>query len=123
MFGFDLYHTSQFLMVSAFALWAVGAVSALLNGEKASDKVYSTVFGVGSALLTMAALCAWPLVSAKVSLDWAAKSPLFLGLAPFANHLDALSALFLLLLGVIGIAISAFSPGYLEHLKDRVNKG
>src|ERR1700733_5810690 len=97
MFGFDLYHTSQFLMVSAFALWAVGAVSALLNGEKASDKVYSTVFGVGSALLTMAALCAWPLVSAKVSLDWAAKSLFFLAAAPYTNPLAPLAALFLLL--------------------------
>ena len=123
MLGFDLAHCSQFLMVSAFALWAVGALSALLNGEKASDKVYSTIYGAGSAMLTAGILFAWPLVVHKHDLNWVAKHPLFLGQAPFANHLDALSALFLLLLGLTGLAIAVFSPGYLAHLKGRVNKG
>jgi hydrogenase-4 component B len=124
MFGFDDFaHVASFLMVSAFSLWAVGALAALISGEKASDKLFSTIFGVGSALLTTGVVVVWPIVSAGQKLEWVARHPIYLGLAPFANHLDTLSALFLLLLGVVCISIAFFSPGYMNHLKGRVNKG
>jgi formate hydrogenlyase subunit 3/multisubunit Na+/H+ antiporter MnhD subunit len=124
MFGFDDFaHLASFLLVSAFSLWAVGALAALVSGEKASDKLFSTIFGAGSALLTTGVMVVWPSVSAHQQLEWVAKHPIYLGLAPFANHLDTLSALFLLLLGVVGISIAFFSPGYMHHLQGRVNKG
>lgn len=124
MLGFDDYaHVASFLLVSAFSLWAVGAIAAIVSGDKASDEMFSTIFGVGGALLTTGVLAAWPVVSAHQKIDWVAKQPVFFGLANFANHLDSLSALFLLLLGVISVAIAFFSPGYMHYLYGKVDKG
>ncbi|MBX9689796.1 MAG: hypothetical protein K2X27_24010 [Candidatus Obscuribacterales bacterium] len=38
-------------------------------------------------------------------------------------HLDKLSAVYLLLLGLVSTALSFFSPVYMKHLSDRVNSG
>lgn len=111
------------MIISAFALWTAGAVSALMFGESADDKIFSTVFGAGSASLLVGTLTAWHIVSRHHDLLWSATQPVFFGLAPFANRLDALSALFLILLAIVSLAAAFFSPGYMAHLKGRVNKG
>jgi hydrogenase-4 component B len=111
------------MIISAFALWTAGAVSALLFGENADDKIFSTVFGAGCASMLIGTITSWHLVSHHHDLLWIATQPVFFGLAPFANRLDALSSLFLILLSTVGLAASFFSPGYMAHLKGRVNKG
>lgn len=43
----DSAHFASFLIISAFSLWAAGALAALTFGNDADDKVFSTVFGAG----------------------------------------------------------------------------
>ncbi|HEY3269467.1 MAG TPA: proton-conducting transporter membrane subunit [Armatimonadota bacterium] len=49
--------------------------------------------------------------------------PLALGDAPFTLLFDPLSRWFLAIIGAVGLAAVVFSPGYLEHLRERVPVG
>lgn len=123
----DTAHLASFMIISAFSLWAAGALAALTFGNDADDKVFSTVFGAGCAVMLLGALVSWGIVSQHNDLLWVATHPIFFGLAPFANRLDPLTALFLALLSIVGLAVSLFSPSYLAGLQarigNRINKG
>jgi hydrogenase-4 component B len=116
-------HFASLMIISAFALWIAAALSAFAFGESADDRIFSTIFGAGSASMLLGAIASWTVVSLHHDILWSASQPIFFGLAPFANRLDALSSLFLTLLAIVCLAISFFSPGYLAHLKGRINKG
>jgi hydrogenase-4 component B len=124
---FDPAHFASLLIISAFSLWAAGALAAIAFGNDADDKVFSTVFGAGSAAMLIGVLVAWHLVSQRNDLLWVASQPIFFGLAPFANRLDPLASIFLALLSIVGVAVSLFAPGYLVELQarigNRINKG
>jgi hydrogenase-4 component B len=101
------------LVISALLAWSIGAVVALLAGARLKHSVYSTILFVGSALLLSGTITAWP-----ASFDWQSLPPIYLWWVPVGNHLDPLASVYLILLGVITVAVSTYSPGYLAHLKD-----
>ncbi len=49
--------------------------------------------------------------------------PWFIGDAGFTFVIDPLSRWFLAIIGLIGIPVTLFSPGYLQHLRQRVSLG
>ncbi len=50
-------------------------------------------------------------------------APFLLGVFPLSFRLDALSKLFLALLSLILFSLGLFSPGYLDHLKEKISGG
>jgi hydrogenase-4 component B len=95
----------------------LSALFALLR-PKISNRLCSSITLIAGALFLSLALCAGIL-----PISW--QPPASISIGPFPIHfsLDMLSAIFLGLLGVVSIAISLFSPGYLEHLKEKINAG
>lgn len=105
------------LYISALAVWILGMVLAIPERVGTGHRLYAGILLLGSILLICAVVSGWP-----SGFDWAAPRPLFLGLAPVEFRIDSLSSPFLVMLAIISVAVSIFSPGYLQHLKDRVNK-
>ncbi len=112
-------HPSSLLVIVANLVWGVGALGALtcFRGN-VSNRLFSTFLFVGSLLMGAGTVLGFP-----DQLSWQAAEPVYLGLAPLANRLDPLSSLFLLVLAVVGICVSFFSPQYLDHLSKRINLG
>ena len=119
----EFTHFASLMIVSAFALWIAAALSAFAFNVVAEDKAFSTIFGVGSAVMLIGAIASWTVVSQLHDILWSAPQPIFFGFAPFANRLDSLSLLFLTLLATVCLAISLYSPGYLEHFRGHTSKG
>lgn len=51
---------------------------------------------------------------------WTASPPFYLGIAPWACRFDPISAFFLFVLSIVGIAAVLFSPGYLKHVEHEI---
>ncbi|MBX9877040.1 MAG: hypothetical protein K2Y22_01155 [Candidatus Obscuribacterales bacterium] len=51
---------------------------------------------------------------------WTASPPFYLGIAPWACRFDPISAFFLIVLSIVGIAAVLFSPGYLKHVEHEI---
>lgn len=100
---------------AAFVLWLAVVLAGLLK-RKLSGLVLAVPTIIGCVLLLFAALfgknciLTFPL-------------PLSLGDASFSFVVDPLSRWFLGIIGVIGIPVALFSPGYLHHLRHRVSLG
>ena len=100
---------------SALLAWlAVLAAGLLLRRH--NGPVFPLLTGAGSILLLLGALAGGN-ATLVLPLPW------FLGDAEFQFVIDPLSRWFLAIIGVIGIPVALFSPGYLEHLRDRVSLG
>jgi hydrogenase-4 component B len=104
------------LYLAANATWIAGIVLAIPVRAGAGHKTFAGLLMAGALLLIGSVIAAWP-----AGFDWTAPRPVYLGLAPVEFRLDALTAPFLLMLSLLAIAVALFSPGYLKHLKDRVN--
>jgi formate hydrogenlyase subunit 3/multisubunit Na+/H+ antiporter MnhD subunit len=102
----------------AFALLGSGMLVALLSGKRTNDNILSLLLFAACLALGCGAACNWPMGYASSSL------PLYMGgVQAFVQRGDVLSLLFLLLLGVVGLAVALFSPAYLKHFKDRIQPG
>jgi len=110
--------TPLFAVYLAFAVWLFGAAGAALQGKRTSHPLGASLMGAGGLLVVWGAV-----FGLHESAVWQAPYPIFFGVAPLANSLDSLSAVFLLILGVVATACALYSPAYLDHLKDRVNPG
>ncbi|HEY9871364.1 MAG TPA: proton-conducting transporter membrane subunit [Candidatus Obscuribacterales bacterium] len=102
----------------ALGFWAVGVCLALAAGRRAGNILYSALLFAGSVSLVLASAA-----GAGMDVFLQGPEPIYFAVAPLLNRVDSLACLFLGLLGAVGAAAAAFSPGYLAHLKDRINIG
>src|SRR5712692_8274712 len=98
----------------AFLLWLL-AVAFGVIARRGGLLLQALLVGAGSGLLLAAALGGNGTLA--LPLPW------FLGDAPFKFVVDPLSRWFLMITGLVGLAATVFSPGYLIHLRRRVALG
>ncbi|MBX9720028.1 MAG: hypothetical protein K2X81_01430, partial [Candidatus Obscuribacterales bacterium] len=119
MSGHDITHSIPLtIFLVAYIIWGIGAATALLTGDKVSNKIYSAFLFLGSIALLSGVVLAWP-----DNFSFVIAKPLEIVFCPLVNRIDALSSIFLALLGVCTSAIAVFSPGYLDHIKGRMRPG
>jgi hydrogenase-4 component B len=97
------------------AAWLVVAAVGAVWRRQASP-VLPALMGLGSLLVLLGALAGG---DATITLA----APWFLGDAAVSVVVDPLSRWFLGVIGAIGLPVALFSPGYLEHLRQRVPLG
>jgi hydrogenase-4 component B len=98
----------------ALLLWLLAAGISL--AQRRSIGLLSALFlGAGSGLLLVASSAGDGVLA--LPLPW------FLGVAALRFVADPLSRWFLAIIGLVGVAIALFSPGYLLHLRQRVSPG
>lgn len=78
--------------------------------------VQPALLGAGSLILALLAI-----FGGEASFCFPA--PWYLGNAQFSFFVDPLSRWFLGIIGIVGIASAFFSPGYLDHLKNKISIG
>src|SRR5437660_3630594 len=100
--GLDLW------LGAAMLLWAVAAIAGIL-GRQTPGPHLPLLVGAGSGAVLAAALGGDGTLS--LPLPW------FLGVAPVQLVADPLSRWFLGIIGLVGVAVTLFSPGYLRHLR------
>ncbi len=113
----DSYFAFKLFFPVAFGCFASGMLCSILQGRKTSNLFCSSLLFAGCLYLVIPAITCYP-QSVEFISGWS-----FGGLAPFADRLDPLASMFLLLLGVVGCCTAVFSPGYLQHLKGRFHPG
>ena len=101
--------------LAAFCCWAAVTIAGVLR-RHSSSLIFPVMLGIGSCLLLFTAVAGRDQVMN-------APTPWFLAEAPLRFTVDPLSRWFLAIIGLVGIAVSAFSPGYLRHLRKRVALG
>lgn len=101
--------------IAAICLWACVTLAGVLR-RHSSSLLCPIGLGLGSGLLLVAAIFCGDQVMAL-------PAPWFLAVSPFRFTADPLSRWFLGIIGLVGIAAAAFSPGYLHHLRKRVALG
>lgn len=102
-------------LIAALFLWIIVVIAGIL-WRKHNGPIFAIITGIGSCFLLISAILAH---NTKLILPL----PLFLADANFAFLLDPLSRWFLAIIGLIGIPIALFSPGYLHHLQRRISSG
>jgi len=105
-------------LASAVALWFLQLLVSLLLSKRCSHLLSSRFFSLPCLLLLAAGILGWN----QDCYFHPAKFFRF-GNELIWQHIDGLSSVFLILLSLIGLAVSLFSPGYLSHLQDRINSG
>lgn len=110
--------TSATLLLLAYIAWFAGAFIGVLGRGKVEDKFYAALLSAGSILVILAAI----LGRASIEL-WNVAAPVQLAFTPLAARTNPLSATFLLLTGVITLAVSVYIPGYLKRTKRGIHKG
>jgi len=100
---------------AAVLVWLAVAVTGLVKRQH-SGLIFSIPTIIGCALLLLAAF-----IGKSCTLTF--PYPLSLGDATFSFVVDPLSRWFLAIIGIIGIPVALFSPGYLRHLRHRVSLG
>jgi hydrogenase-4 component B len=104
------------LYLAANITWIAGVLIALPPRTGAGHKFFASLLAIGALFLIASLVLAWP-----NGFDRVAPPPIFLGMAPVEIKVDVLTTPFLLILALLAFAVALFSPGYLHHLKDRVN--
>jgi hydrogenase-4 component B len=106
------------LFGGGFGVWIAGATTALFSGQKADNRFFASIMLLGS-LLFLAGL----VVGQNEVFSFVVFSPISFVLAPFALKIDALSKLFLGLLGMVSGTVAVYSTGYLNHFRERIHAG
>ncbi len=103
-------------MNGAIGVWLGSSLLSAVAGRRVSHGFRSALLFAGSILAVASAIMGW-----DNNVLWEGPAPIYFGVVPLVNRLDSLSSVFVGLLGVIGVAVSLFSPGYLAHLDKRMN--
>jgi hydrogenase-4 component B len=111
----ELFGGSGIWCGAAVLLWLAVAVTGLLK-RKRSGLAFSLPTITGCLFLLLAAFIG-------KSYTMTLPSPWFLGDAGFSFVVDPLSRWFIAIIGIVGIPVALFSPGYLHHLRHRVSLG
>jgi hydrogenase-4 component B len=98
----------------ALLLWLLAAGIGLAQ-RRSIGPISALFLGAGSGLLLVASSAGDGVLA--LPLPW------FLGVAALRFVADPLSRWFLAIIGLVGVAIALFSPGYLLHLRQRVSPG
>jgi hydrogenase-4 component B len=98
----------------ALLLWLLAAGIGLAQ-RRSIGLLPALLLGAGSGLLLVASAVGDGVLA--LPLPW------FLGVAALRFVADSLSRWFLAIIGLVGIAVAIFSPGYLLHLRQRVSPG
>lgn len=106
------------LIFGALLIWTLGTVLALASGKRLGHKFFSGLLFADSLVLMAGAISGF-----TGNVQWQAPWPINFGVAPWLNRLDALSAIFIGILGIVSAAVAMFSPGYLSHMGDRISPG
>lgn len=107
---------------AALFLWLLVAVMGALVAiggwwaKRSLHPGFAVGFGVGSLLILVSVVIGGQ-QTVTIPLPW------FLGDANLAFTADPLSRWFLAIIGLIGIPVACFSPGYLRHLDGRASAG
>lgn len=115
MFAYELFCSPTLWCGSAILLWMTVAVAGLLR-RKYSGPAFPLLTITGCIFLLFASLSC---KSSTISLPF----PWFLGDAGFTLVIDPLSRWFLAIIGIVGIPVALFSPGYLHHMRKRISLG
>lgn len=118
-FNPDLVQTPILAIASGLAIWAIGALLAVISAGRARHHFFSTILFLGGFLLGLGAFLAYQQTGFSLYLH----PGCYFGLAPLTLHLDALACFFLGIVSVIVCALSLFSPSYLSCYKDRLHPG
>ena len=100
---------------AALLLWLLVTVASLC-ARRSQSWLFSLGFGTGSAFMLLTVFTGQQ-GTIRFPLPW------FLGDASFSFVLDPLSQWFLFIIGLIGIPVALFTPGYLRHLATRIPTG
>jgi formate hydrogenlyase subunit 3/multisubunit Na+/H+ antiporter MnhD subunit len=100
---------------AAFFLWLAASIVGIFR-RRYSGPALPILVITGSAFLLLGAFVC---KNATINIPF----PWFLGDDSFSFVVDPLSRWFLALIGLIGIPVALFSPGYLRHLRHRVSLG
>lgn len=104
--------------IVAMVTVAAGILVSMLLSEKVAPSVMSwflAAFGVVTVVLGLMGL--------ESPTTFQLSEPFYLGLAPVSFRLDGLSAVFVLLLGVVTFSVSIYIPGYLRSYKSDIKSG
>lgn len=109
---------SASLLAAAVCFWSIQVFISLLADTRCAHTLSSRYFAVPCLLLLGSALTAW-------GHDVYFRAPAFFcfGNVRILQRIDSLAAVYLGLLALVGLSVSFFSPGYMSHLKDRINSG
>ncbi|MEI7831646.1 MAG: proton-conducting transporter membrane subunit [bacterium] len=100
---------------AALFAWLIIAVGGLYL-RRSLSLIFPILFGIGSLLIL---ICAITGTTGTIYLPL----PLFLGDAGIVLTVDLLSRWFLGIIGLVGIPVALFSPGYFRHLQERIAVG
>ena len=113
MYGVSISPSS--LYIAVLCLWACVVVLGVIR-KNSSGTILPIALGFGSMLLVIGAVGGGNR-AITVATPW------FLAVSPFRFIFDPLSRWFLAIIGLVGLAAAVFSPGYLHHLRKRVQLG
>jgi len=106
-------HASE-TVIAAMALWVV----ACLVGLQKSGGAWRA-----ATLLSLVASALCLIATLQPAGDAALRPPIGIAGVALAFHVDSLSKWFLGLIGLVGMAVSVYAPGYLQHLRGRARPG
>lgn len=109
-------------LFGTIAFWLFACVAFAISGRKTDHKLASTILALGGIGLLSAAISGWSKDTTEVAVG-IFNMPIYLAVAPLCIRVDALSSIFTALLALLTIAVSFYSPGYLQHLDKQANKG
>jgi hydrogenase-4 component B len=104
------------VLTSVIVFWLLACIAVAIGGRKVNHFDPSIALFVGGVATTAAAYFGW-----NHDYVWTLPSPIYLSMMPFSNRLDSLSSIFVGLLGIVIIAVSLYSPGYLNRLEKPFN--
>jgi formate hydrogenlyase subunit 3/multisubunit Na+/H+ antiporter MnhD subunit len=108
--------TETLLLGATLILWLALLPLCIGDGPHTNRRPWSGLIGAGSATLLASAL-----ITLSTGNDLTLPPLFFLGTVPSAFRLDSLAAWFLAVVGVVGVPVALYLPGYMDHLRERVD--
>jgi hydrogenase-4 component B len=105
------------LAFGGLGIWFALAVFVPFQRRDTNLRVWSALIGIGGLCLALAMIGSPSLISAAIRVGL----PFYLARVPIAFQMDNLTCWFLGVIGLVSAATSFYIPGYMNHLKGRVD--
>jgi hydrogenase-4 component B len=116
---FNMDFSPGVLLGLAMAGYALGAVGGLMFWKRPREAGWWS-FGCALAAAACGALAAVSaLTGGAAGAGWKGEFPSLIGCVPMTLRLDALGAFFVLVVSLLGVAVSLYSPGYARGFEGR----